>query len=237
MSTLSVNPLVGISSAAIADVLRVGGLPHRALSSKLFALGASNRLCAPAFCVRGEATLGPEPKDAKAVRHAMFHRDLAGKVIVISTGGYDEAAVLGENVAVALRARSCAGIVVDGGVRDVDSLGAMDVPVFAQFATPVSNAGRWRFVALEEPVLMPGQTLSQVLVRPGDVLVGDRDGIMVVPGEFASDVAADARKLIAVEETQRPRLARGEEPKEVYASADRYGHVRPYLLATPPEGR
>lgn len=57
--------------------------------------------------------------------------------------------------------------------------------------------------------------MNHVLVRPCEVLVGDRDGIMVLPGEFISDVAADARKLIAVEETQRPRLARGDEPKAV----------------------
>lgn len=223
--------LIGLPTAAVADVLRIGGLQHRALSSALRPLGASGRLCAPAFCVRGETAMGPEPKDAKAVRHAMFHRALEGKVLVMSTGGYAESAVFGENVALAVRARGCCGVMVDGGVRDSESLATMDIPVFARFSTPVSNAGRWRYVALEEPVLMPGQTSANVLVYPGDVLLGDRDGVMVIPSQYAADVAADARRLIAVEEMQRPRLVRGDDPKEVYASGDRYGHIRQYAAA------
>ena len=51
---------------------------------------------------------------------------------------------------------------------------------------------------------------------------------MVVPHEHAADIAADARRLIAVEEMQRVRFISGDDPKEVYASGDRYGHIRQF---------
>lgn len=104
----------------------------------------------------------------------------------------------------------------------------MNIPVYVRFKTPVGTAGRWRFVALEESVAMPGQTSAHILVRPADILLGDRDGILVVPHEHAADIASDARRLIAVEETQRPRLIKGDDPKEGYAFGDRYGHIPQY---------
>ena len=218
-----------LPTAAVADVLRLGGLTHTALSSRIARLGPTGHLCGPAFCARGETALGgPEPKDLRAVRYEMFRRVTSGAVVVISTGGYDECAVLGENVALALRAKGCAGIVADGGARDIESLAAMDIPIFVRFATPVSSAGRWRFVALEEQVAMPGQTTANVLVSPGDVLLGDGDGVVVIPARHAADVASDTRRLVAVEEAQRPRFIAGEDPQQVYASGDRYGHVRRY---------
>ena len=75
---------------------------------------------------------------------------------------------------------------------------------------------------------MPGQTTANVLVSHGDVLLGDRDGVVVIPSRHAADVASDTRRLIAVEEQQRPRFIAGEDPQQVYASGDRYGHVRRY---------
>lgn len=226
----STSNFVGVPTAAVADVLRVGGLPHRVLHHSIAQLGAHRQLCGPAFCARGESGMGaPEPTNAKAVRYEMFRRIGAGDILLIGSGGYDEAAILGENVALAVRAKGCAGIVVDGGARDAESLAAMDIPVYARFATPVSTAGRWRFVVLEEPLLMAGQTTASVLVSPGDLLLADRDGVIAIPANIAADVAADARKLLAVEAMQRPRFIAGEDPASVYASGDRYGHVRRYV--------
>jgi regulator of RNase E activity RraA len=226
---MSAPDLSGLPAAVVADVLRAGGLPHQALSSRIARLGPAGHLSGPALCARGETALGaPEPKNIKAIRYEMFRRVYPGAILVVGSGGYDEAVVFGENVALAVRAKGCAGMVADGGVRDVDSIRAMDIPVFARFATPVSSAGRWRFVALEEPLFMPGQTTATVLVRPGDLLVGDGDGVVVVPAEHAADVAEDARRLVAIEEMQRPRLIAGDDPEEVYGAADRFGHVRRY---------
>jgi regulator of RNase E activity RraA len=163
-----------------------------------------------------------------APRYEMFRRMTPGAILVVHSGSYDEAVVFGENVVIGVRAKGCAGIVADGGVRDVDSIRAMgaEIPVFARFATPVSSAGRWRYVELEVPVVMPGQTTAGVAVKPGDWMVGDGDGVMVVPAAFAADVAADARRLHAIEEGFRPRLLAGEDPQQVYGSVRKFDHVR-----------
>lgn len=216
-----------IPAAIVADVLRVGGMPHQALSSRILRLPPKGGLWGPAFCARGETELGGPPMQAaKTTRYEMFRRIGQGEILVVASGGYDEAVVFGENVVVSLAAKGCAGIVADGGVRDVDAIRAMTIPVYARFATPVSSAGRWRYVALQEAIAMPGQTAATVMVRPGDFMVADGDGVMVVPAEFAADVAADARRLHAIEEGFRPRLEAGEDPEGVYGSVNKFGHVR-----------
>jgi regulator of RNase E activity RraA len=217
----------GLPTTAVFDVLRIGGFPHQVLSSSIARLGASGHLAGPAFCARGETLLGgADTKASATTRWEMFRRIYRGSILVVGSGGYDEAVVFGENVIVAARARGCAGVVADGGVRDLDGLKAMDIPIFARFATPVSSAGRWRFVELDAPVTMPGQTSATVIVRPGDILVGDSDGVIVVPAEHAGDVAADSRRLAEIEDGFRPRLASGEDPEEVYAGAQRFAHIR-----------
>lgn len=217
----------GVPTTAIFDVLRIGGFPHQALHHAIARLGPSGQLVGPAFCAIGETLLGTDPDSkGKAVRWEMFRRVEAGGILVVASGGYAEAVVFGENVIVAARARGCAGVVADGGVRDRDGLSALDIPVFARFATPVSSAGRWRFVALQEPAALAGQTTATVTVRPGDIMVGDSDGVIVVPLEHAADVAEDARRLDEIEGSFRPRLARGEDPEQVYAGAQRFAHIR-----------
>lgn len=216
-----------VPTTVLFDVLRVGGLPHQVLSARIARLGPSGHLAGPAVCALGETALGgPDLKAAASVRWEMFRRIYDGAILVVGSGGYDEAVVFGENVAISARARGCAGIVADGGVRDLDGLRQMDIPVFARFATPVSSAGRWRYVALEVPMAMPGQTTAMVMVRPGDILVGDSDGVIVVPKEYADDVFEDADRLAAIENELRPRLAAGEDPEGVYADANRFGHIR-----------
>jgi 4-hydroxy-4-methyl-2-oxoglutarate aldolase len=228
---MSIPDFSRIPTSAVADVLRAGGLPHRVLSSRVAHLTPGKRLAGPAYCVRGETALGaPEPSNTQNIRFELYRRILPGSVLLIGTGGYDEAAVFGENIALSAIARGCLGAVVDGGVRDRDALAQLHFPVYARFTTPVSSAGRWRVVELDEPLFMPGQTTAQILVNPGDWLVGDGDGVVVVPSEHAKDVASDAERLAKTEEMRRPDLIAGEDPEKVFNSMDRYGHVRRYAM-------
>lgn len=116
----------------------------------------------------------------------MFHKamDMAqpGDVIVMDSGGFDDRAIFGELMATYCKVRGLAGLVVDGAVRDYASLSEMDFPVYAKSVTPngpyKNGPGE-----INVPVVVGGK-----LIRPGDILVGDQDGLIVIPPEIAREV-------------------------------------------------
>ncbi|EML9472776.1 TPA: RraA family protein, partial [Klebsiella quasipneumoniae subsp. quasipneumoniae] len=108
----------------------------------------------------------------------MFHKamDLAreGDVIVIDAGGDTRRAIFGELMLNYCHKRGIAGVIVDGSIRDVDAISQMDIPVYAKGVTPngpyKNGPGE-----INVPVVFGGQ-----VVRPGDIVVGDADGIIIV---------------------------------------------------------
>jgi regulator of RNase E activity RraA len=170
------------------------------------------RICGPAATVLEAATDEFVPP-----QHALDLIDEApkGSVIVISiAGGETEVAVWGGLMTAGAVANGHAGAVLDGGVRDlVEIRRDYDFPVYARSVSPGTTLGRYRTVASQVPVRVGG-----ILVHPGDILVGDVDGVVVVPRAKAEAVLAmaeeiDAReleqaKLILAEQSLRKGLAK-----------------------------
>lgn len=138
--------------------------------------------------------------NARPADNLMVHKALQiarpGEVIVVSTGGNFSNAVFGELMCRTALARTLGGLVVDGAIRDVDGLTALGFPAFSRHVSPGSCDKDG-----------PGEinvaiSCGGIVVQPGDVVVGDRDGIAVVPREHAADVAKAVRILIE-NETRR----------------------------------
>ena len=116
----------------------------------------------------------------------MFHKamDLAqpGDVVVIAAGGFCERAIFGELMATYCKLRGLAGIVVDGCVRDYDALSQMDFPIYARGVTPngpyKNGPGEIGFTV----------TVGNQVIYPGDILVGDGDGVVVIRPEDAPEL-------------------------------------------------
>jgi len=139
------------------------------------------RLAGPAYPVRCA------PGD-NLMLHAAIHRAPAGAVIVVEAGDQDYA-VAGGNVCAWAQRRGVAGFVVDGVIRDVAEVRARRVPVLARGVIPIPG-GKARAGVLNGPV-----TCGGVRVEPGDVVVADEEGVVVVPRARAEEVlrAAEAR--------------------------------------------
>lgn len=110
-----------------------------------------------------------------------------GEVIVIEARGERGTGTVGDVLALRAQVRGAAGIVTDGGVRDADAIAAFDIPVFSQGPHP-SVLGR-RHVPWETDVTI---TCGGAAVQPGDVIVGDGDGVVVIPPHLVEEVAAEA---------------------------------------------
>ncbi len=109
-------------------------------------------------------------------------------VIVIENGL--DVAGLGGLMATAAKAREMAGIIIDGGVRDLAEVRALGLPVYARSVIPSSSVGRYATVASQIPVECAGVT-----VRPGDIIVAGEDGVVRVPQERAAEVLQRAREI------------------------------------------
>jgi 4-hydroxy-4-methyl-2-oxoglutarate aldolase len=129
---------------------------------------------------------------ATAIKHAveMIDNAAAGSVGVIVVEGGPNMTGLGGLMATAAKAREMAGIVVDGSIRDVQEIRTLGLAVFARGRVPATAVGRYVSVSRDTEVRCGGIT-----VRPGDIVVGDTDGVVVVPADQAQAVLARAREI------------------------------------------
>jgi regulator of RNase E activity RraA len=121
-----------------------------------------------------------------------------------------------------MKERGCRGALVDGGIRDVDWIGRLGFPVYARYRTPVQSIGRWKVTDSGVPVPMPGATVAEVEVTPGDFVLADADGAIVIPADVAERVLERAEELGAREVQIRAELAGGLSLSEALA---KFGHV------------
>lgn len=158
----------------------------------------------PGVSLAGTAyTVKTFPSDTTAVIRALDDAP-AGSVLVIDAGGTDRAAVWGGTSSLVCSMRGLAGCVTNGSVRDTDDLLATGVAVYAAGIAPrgtLKNHEGWRAI----PVSVGGVTVS-----PGDYVIGDRDGVVVVPATDGAAMCERAAEQRAKEEARDARVRNGE---------------------------
>ena len=138
-----------------------------------------------------------------------------GSVLVYVLDDGFEVAGIGELMATTAQVRGIVGAVIDGGARDVDEITRMGFPVFCRSISPASIIGRHISVAAQVPVMCAG-----ILVRPEDYIMGDMDGVVVIPFEQAQKIAALALEFDAKEIKMREMIR---ETKSIRKAMETYG--------------
>ena len=201
-------------TAALADVLDDRGLLDQTLPPEIRALVPGMRVVGQAFTVTGKPSAQADWDATIRKTLAMLGSVPAGHVAVYATG-HDRSAHFGELSAVSLASRGVAGCVIDGGCRDTRFIAEQGFPVFTRFVTPEDSTWRWEVTATQVPI-----ELGSVRIAPGDWVVGDEDGVVVVPQDVAGEVLEAAEGKAATENEIRAAVRAGTSPLEAF---ERYG--------------
>jgi 4-hydroxy-4-methyl-2-oxoglutarate aldolase len=215
-----------LSTPVVYDILDKMGHPYQALSHEFKPLDPRMIMAGPAYTIKGSDTVLGAPK-AAVTSYQMFRALYPGCVVVMDTGHHKLSGPWGENTSLTARRQGAQGIIIDGATRDANPIVEMgDFGCFTLFLTPVFGEGRFRMEALQVPINMPGQLSETVVVRPGDFVVADRDGIVIVPKDLAEEVLSAAEKLEEIEGEIRKGLLAGEDREVVYKRHPKFAHVR-----------
>lgn len=144
------------------------------------------------------------PADAPHLGSRAIDRSDPGDVIVVAHQGRWDSAGWGGLLSAAATAKGVRAVVVDGACRDVEESEELGLAVFALSSTPVSARGRTVEVEVDEPVVVVGR-----IVRPGDFIVADRSGALVIGRDDVERVAGRAEELAAKEKNMRDALLSG----------------------------
>lgn len=206
-----------IYTAALADILDARGHHDQTLPPSIRPLEPGTRVAGPAYTVQGgPASNGDASSYEGAIRKVLgMLGDVPEGHVAVYACDQDVSAHLGELSVTSLKARGVAGCVLDGGCRDVRFILDESFPVFARFVTPEDSTWRWELEGTQVPV-----TIGRVRIEPGDWVVGDDDGVVVVPAAIAEDVLEEAEGKAATESEIRAAVRDGMPPLEAY---ERYG--------------
>ncbi len=205
---------LAVYTAALADVLDARGLRAQTLPPEIRPLERGLRLAGPAFTVTGRPA-GVADYDAALRKVLRMLGEVPAGHVAVYDCAHGASAHLGELSVTSLQARGVAGCVLDGGCRDVRFVLEAGFPVFCRHVTPEDSTWRWELEATQVPVRIGGVT-----VAPGDWVVGDDDGVVVVPRDVAADVLAEAEEKAATESEIRVAVRSGLPPLDAY---ERYG--------------
>lgn len=193
----------GLYTGAVSDVLREHCLLDQTLPSHLTPLRPERTVAGIAFTVKsapntkitGELTFRTQMLDE-------MHPD---SFIVWDTSGDAEATAWGGVMTATAIGKGIKAAVIDGGIRDTKQILEKDFPVFYKYRSPNGSLGRCLISHYQTPI-----KIGTTLVRPGDVVLGDIDGVVVVPRKIAVDVLLRAEEILANERKIFKWVADGE---------------------------
>lgn len=211
---------LSVDTSNVADVLDKLGYPNQGLAADFSPYpSTAGRLAGWAYTILGQMLSYKQSGDPEKMRAC---QGICQGEVAVWAGDGEGVCYFGELIATGMKERGCVGALVDGGVRDVRWIGQLGFPVYARYRTPIQSIGRWKVSASQVPVPIRGATAKEVAVSPGDFILADEDGVMVIPAALVPHVLEEAEKLTRTEVAIRSELAAGLTLAE---ALERYGHV------------
>jgi len=220
LSASATQALGLVSTATITTQLLSRGLRNTYLEGLTFSNPSRQRLLGEAFTMR--CIPSREDVDVPSIFQDYDHPQRlgvesvgAGQVLVIDARGKKRAASIGHILATRLKLRGAGGIVSDGSFRDMVGFEELDLPTFSAGASPTTNLAQHHVVDFQVPI-----ACAEVAIYPGDIMVGDRDGVVCIPRHFVESVARDALEQERLEEYILTKVEEGSPLRGTYPPND-----------------
>ena len=188
-------------TAAINDILQKKDLNHQWLGTEISCktVDLMNRIVAgAAFTVQWIFDPLPDERDKPAAKMVQSYPE--DGIIVVDAGADQISGFWGELATTVCQKNGVRGAVINGGAKDTGIIKTMGFPIFCKFTSPVDGFYRSRLRGWQIPIW-----INEILIRPGDMIVADNDGVLVIPQEIAEQVLYDTERRV-LEETQTRKL-------------------------------
>jgi 4-hydroxy-4-methyl-2-oxoglutarate aldolase len=202
--------LEGCYSGAVYDVLRAKGHVQQTLPQYLRPLNLQHKLAGPVFTVEGKRDDSLDAHQSLLKWCELLSKAPANTVLVCQPNDHT-LAQMGELSSETLVYKKVLGYIVDGGCRDSAFIENLGFPVFCKYFTPVDVVAKWAATAFGEPV-----QIGEVTIHTGDYVLGDRDGIVIIPGAIIEEVVQQTEEVLRTENLVRKAILQGVDPVAAY---------------------
>jgi len=203
--------LLQLYTGAIADIMDDMGYRNQCLPADIRPLEPKMKVAGPIYPVRGRAKPPGERPDPRYRQMDMLDAIYPGSVVLIEPGDETRAAHWGELMSNTARQKGATGCVVNGGLRDSMQIIDIGFPVFRKFHSPLTAVYRFEITDFGQPMEIGG-----VAIMPRDYILGDIDGVLVIPQAIVADVVATAETVRDKETIVRGQLQQGGSIRELF---------------------
>lgn len=202
--------LMGVSTATLCTALFKRGLHNQFIQDVRPVAPKNRNMVGPAFTLRyiparedlNKITVFENPDHPQ---RAAIEQCPQGAVHVIDCRKDAKAASAGSILVSRLMVRGCEGVVTDGGFRDSPEIGALDIPAYHSRPSAPTNLTRHQAIDINVPI-----GCGDVAVFPGDIMVGDQEGVVVIPADISGEIADEAVNMTAFEDFVTEQVMDGE---------------------------
>ena len=197
-------------ASPVHDVLCELGYGNCVLPPQIRALDPTRRLAGEIYTISGHMDQTLSRYETLLRWSQVLSRVPRGRVLVCQPNT-KAVALMGELSARALMVKDSRGYVVDGHCRDTDFILELGFPVFCELSTPADFGGRWTYDDLGSPI-----TIGSVTIRSGDYLIGDRDGIVIIPREVLEETITRTETAMSTESDMRRAILEGMDAEQAF---------------------
>ena len=194
-------------TGAVYDVLRERGNKNTILPHEIKSVDSTKKLAGRIWTCSGEIDETID-KDTSMLSWTEMLSKAPAESVVICQPNDGTIAHMGELSAETLKYKGVKGYI---GCRDVEFIKNLGFPVFCKYFTPSDVVCRWKITSLGEPI-----TIGGLEIRSGDYVLGDIDGVVIIPNDIAVDVIKETEEYINTESQLRKDILSGVDPKEAY---------------------
>lgn len=206
-----IGQLGNLYTGAVADTLDELGYHEQCLPSDIRPLADTMKVAGPVYTVLGKPRHYDDGVDPRYRQMDMLDAIPSNSVIVVEPGNESSAAHWGELMTNTALQRGAKGIVINGGLRD--SLQILDVglPAFRKYHSPLTAAYRWNIDSFNIPI-----KVGNVTIEPGDYVLGDIDGVLIIPQAIIKEVVEQTVAVVGKEDVVRASLQEGGNIRELF---------------------